>query len=70
MCALHMPYVHLTHTLHTLQVYDWLRVPATANHSLMCALHTPYMCLTHTLHVPYTCFMRTLHMPYTCFMIG
>ena len=46
-----VPYAHLTHTLRTPYMhvmctlhapYDWLRVPTTANHSLMCTLRVPY----------------------------
>ena len=35
------------HALHT--VYEWLRVPTTANHSITCTLCAPYACLMHSL---------------------
>ena len=48
--TLHAPYVCLRHALHAF--YDWLRVPTTANHSLMHALYV------HALCVPYAQFMN------------
>ena len=80
--ALHVPYVHLTHALHA--VYEWLRVPTTANHSLMCALCAsyahlcmPYAHLTHALRIPmctlcasYVHLTRALCAPNVQFMNG
>ena len=54
--------------MHALQVYHWLSVPTTANHSLMQALHAPYVCLMCTLHVPYAHLMHALCTPYACLM--
>ena len=65
MCA-YVPYVHLTRTLRT--VYEWLRVPTTANHTLMLALRVPTctLCVTmRTLCAPYVHLTHTLHVP-TC----
>ena len=74
MHTFHAPYAHLTHALH--KVYEWLRVPTTANYSITRALRAPYVCLMCTLcavyewlRVPTTANhsnMCTLCTPYTC----
>ena len=61
------PYAHLTRALHA--VYEWLRVPTTANHSLTHALRTVY----EWLRVPTTAnhsLMCALRTPYMQFMNG
>ena len=61
------PYTCLTRTLRA--VYEWLRVPTTANHSLKLALCAVY----EWLRVPTTAnhsLMRALRAPYVQFMNG
>ena len=56
------PYAHFMCTLHAL--YDWLRVPTTANHSLTRILCMLYTHLMRALRALYMHLMRTFCMLY------